>query len=98
MELSRGALPERVLRNARTRAGACLDRWAPTTGAWTRAHAGGSREPAEMSVLRQFVRKGDVVIDAGAHRGLYTWPLALLVGPSGLVIAVEPQATLAGYL
>ncbi len=36
-------------------------------------------------------RKGDVVVDAGAHRGLCTVGLARLVGKTGKVIAIEPD-------
>jgi len=36
-------------------------------------------------------RKGDVVIDCGAHRGLCTVGLAKLVGKTGKVIAIEPD-------
>ena len=35
--------------------------------------------------------KGDVVIDVGAHIGKYTITLAKVVGPEGLVIAIEPN-------
>jgi FkbM family methyltransferase len=89
--------PARVLRHARTRVGTHLDRWVPATAARIRAHVGGSRE-TEMLVLARFIRRDDVVIDAGAHRGLYTWLLARLVGRSGCVIAIEPQPALATYL
>src|SRR5580658_9635447 len=90
-------IPARVFRNARTRAGTHLDRWAPATAARMRSRVGGSRE-TEMLVLERFIHRDDVVIDAGAHRGLYTWPLARLVGRGGRVIAAEPQPALATYL
>jgi len=40
---------------------------------------------------RAFLRDGDVAIDVGAHTGDTTVPMALACGPSGLVVAVEPN-------
>jgi FkbM family methyltransferase len=39
------------------------------------------------------VRRGDTVIDGGAHTGRHTIPLARLVGDDGLVLAFEPLAS-----
>jgi len=36
-------------------------------------------------------QKGDVVLDVGAHIGMYAIHAARKVGPSGLVVAVEPN-------
>lgn len=52
----------------------------------------------ELRFLPSFVKKGDTVIDVGAHRGLYTLILASLVGAEGRVHAFEPQARLAARL
>src|SRR5690349_23962264 len=41
--------------------------------------------------LRRFLRPGDVAIDIGAHTGDTTIPIALAVGPSGAVLALEPN-------
>ncbi|MCA3004943.1 MAG: FkbM family methyltransferase [Phycisphaerales bacterium] len=38
--------------------------------------------------------KGGTAVDIGAHKGAYTYWMARQVGPSGRVIAVEPQASL----
>lgn len=46
---------------------------------------------AQVDALRQFLRQGDVVIDIGAHTGDTTVPFALAVGPTGLVLALEPN-------
>jgi FkbM family methyltransferase len=45
----------------------------------------------ELSVLTQMVRPGDIVIEAGANLGSHTVPLARKIGPTGALIAFEPQ-------
>ncbi|MDQ1627073.1 MAG: hypothetical protein QOI54_817 [Actinomycetota bacterium] len=62
-----------------------------------RAYVGNSREP-ELSALNRFVRRGDTVIDIGAHKGIYTYWLRRQVGRDGSVLAYEPQPSLHGYL
>lgn len=44
------------------------------------------------------LRPGDLAVDGGAHRGLHTWAMAQLVGPTGRVLAVEPLPHLAAAL
>jgi FkbM family methyltransferase len=46
----------------------------------------------EIPLLREIVREGDSVIDAGAHYGVYTVPLGRLVGSRGSVLAIEPAS------
>ena len=46
---------------------------------------------AELRGLRAIVRPGDSVIDIGAAHGMYTLPLAHLVGPTGRVESFEPH-------
>jgi FkbM family methyltransferase len=41
--------------------------------------------------LRRFLKPGDVAIDIGAHTGDSTLPMALAVGPTGRVFALEPN-------
>lgn len=48
-------------------------------------------EPELVEVFRRQVHAGDTVVDAGAFIGEHTKQLAKLVGPSGRVIAFEPQ-------
>lgn len=57
-------------------------------------HPGASRvgpPQAAVDELRRFLRAGDVAIDVGAHTGDTSIPIALAVGPSGLVLALEPN-------
>ena len=46
---------------------------------------------AQIDALRQFLQPGDVAVDIRAHTGDTTLPLALAVGPTGLVLALEPN-------
>jgi FkbM family methyltransferase len=46
---------------------------------------------AVVDQLRRFLRPGDVAIDIGAHTGDTTIPIALAVGASGRVLALEPN-------
>jgi FkbM family methyltransferase len=52
---------------------------------------GGSYEPAIAAVLERYAKPGMSVVDIGANIGCFTMRLASLVGPSGLVVAVEPN-------
>jgi FkbM family methyltransferase len=52
----------------------------------------GVYEPATANLLTQFLGPGDVYVDVGAHVGFFSMMAAALVGPSGRVIAFEPDA------
>jgi FkbM family methyltransferase len=45
----------------------------------------------ERWFIGQILNKGDYVVDVGANVGAYTLYLAGLVGPSGLVVAIEAE-------
>ena len=56
--------------------------------------------PRELSaglprILKTFLRPGDTFVDAGANHGSFAVTAARLVGPEGLVVAIEPQVRLA---
>jgi FkbM family methyltransferase len=51
----------------------------------------GEFSEGEAALFRQLVRPGNTVLDVGANIGAHTVPLARLVGPSGQVLAFEPQ-------
>jgi FkbM family methyltransferase len=56
-------------------------------------HVKGDRyEPHVTAVFRDHVRRGMHVLDIGANIGYYTMMSASLVGPSGSVTAIEPNA------
>jgi FkbM family methyltransferase len=48
-------------------------------------------EPHTTDYIRRNVKKGDIVLDIGAHVGYYTLLFAELVGPEGIVFAFEPN-------
>jgi len=51
----------------------------------------GERDPDVMRFLRRWIRPGFVALDVGANIGTYAVPLARLVGPTGRVVAFEPN-------
>lgn len=54
----------------------------------------GSYEDATAAMLRRHLRDGGAFLDVGAGEGVLSAYAAGLVGPTGLVIAVEPQSRL----
>jgi len=65
--------------------GALWIKGASVNGTWL-----GSYEAEKQSRFAEVVKRGDVVLDLGANVGFYTLMAARLVGPGGLVIAMEP--------
>ena len=52
---------------------------------------GGGYETVETALVLDLVRPGQVVLDIGANIGYYTLLFAKLVGPTGRVVAFEPD-------
>lgn len=52
----------------------------------------------EMEFLRCWLQPGMTAIDIGAHLGVYSLPMARLVGPTGQVFAYEPSSQTRAYL
>lgn len=46
----------------------------------------------ELAMVLSLLDEGDVIVDAGAHIGSFTVPMARRVGTRGLVVAIEPDA------
>ena len=54
----------------------------------------GEYEPELAAVMRHYLRPGGTFVDVGANEGYFSVLAARLLGPSGRVIAVEPQRRL----
>jgi FkbM family methyltransferase len=65
----------------------------PTSICDTNTHklSGIGCEPEVAQFMMRVLRAGDTVIDAGANVGFFTMLMARLVGPTGRVIAFEPN-------
>ena len=55
-------------------------------------------EKHEISLVRRLIRRGECVVDIGAHKAAFTYWMAKRVGKEGLVLAFEPIPELAEYL
>jgi FkbM family methyltransferase len=55
-------------------------------------------DPMLLRMARELVKPGHVIWDVGANLGLFTFAAAALAGPSGYVIAIEPDLWLAQLL
>lgn len=51
----------------------------------------GEYSEAEVDVFSKIIKAGDVVIEAGSNIGSHTVPIARFVGPTGTVVAMEPE-------
>lgn len=56
------------------------------------------RTSKEISVLREYLKKGDTFVDIGANHGSFSLVASRLVGSTGKVIAIEPQPDLANLI
>ncbi len=48
-------------------------------------------EPRTLELYAKLLQPGDVFVDVGAHIGFHSLVARQLVGPTGLVVAIEPQ-------
>lgn len=55
-------------------------------------------EKSSIGYLLQQHLLGEVVVDVGANRGIYSYWMSKAVGPDGRVVAFEPQPELAKHL
>jgi len=55
-------------------------------------------ERPEVAFVRKYIKKGDIALDIGAHKGGFTYWMSKAVGATGRVIAFEPIPHLAEYL
>lgn len=78
-----------VQRRLRLRAEAHFARRAPALYRWLLTFRG--RSHGIKLLLAGLVRRGDVVFDVGANRGIFTALMSNLVGPAGRVHAFEPS-------
>lgn len=60
--------------------------------AFGRGYGSGRFGLQRIEALASVVQEGDAFWDVGAHKGFITLAAARLVGPSGLVVAIEPAA------
>jgi len=63
----------------------------PFTGLGQQILLDGAYEPETVEVLRRQLGTGKVFLDVGANEGFYSALAGRLVGPSGMIVAVEPQ-------
>jgi hypothetical protein len=55
-------------------------------------------EPEERDLLRRELKAGDVFVDVGANVGAYSLWVGPIIGPSGRIVAIEPQPSVLARL
>src|SRR5262249_50398881 len=54
----------------------------------------GNFEPETEAVFRQYIKAGDTFLDIGTNEGYFSALVSTVVGPTGMIISVEPQTRL----
>ncbi len=73
-------------------------RWCPASGGKVVRVLAGSYEREQTALFMQHVRRGDVFLDIGAACGYYTLLAGRRVGPTGRIVAFEPDPQNADFL
>ncbi len=60
-------------------------------GAAMMIYSGGWYDYDDMDFVRRYLRPGDAVLDIGANIGVYTLLSASIIGPTGKIVAYEPN-------
>lgn len=67
-----------------------IDRFSPSVSVRLRLLRKKARNDMSLAIIDHLVQPGDVALDVGAYRGVYTLAMSRRVGPSGRVWAIEP--------
>lgn len=70
----------------------------PASDAGQRVYRTGCYDSQTVAILENVLRPGDTYLDIGANEGYFCVTATKRVGPTGRVIAIEPQARLAEVL
>jgi len=65
---------------------------------WNRRRRYRIKDKLEIETIRRYLNEGQVVLDIGAHKGVYTSFFRDEVGDDGIIVCFEPQQVLGDYL
>jgi FkbM family methyltransferase len=90
-KLTRAALPPGEKLWARIPSGRGKGLWIYTDPRFELGYANGDHEPWLQELLEQHLSAGDCYYDVGAHTGFFSLIASRFVGPSGKIVALEPD-------
>jgi FkbM family methyltransferase len=70
----------------------------PVSDLATRLMASGTYEPEIRDLIKATLQEGDTFVDLGANEGYFSILASQMVGPTGKVVAIEPQERLWGVI